>query len=159
MGGGGTAGPVGIRLAALMVAAIALPRAVDAQVDAASRLAQVTLVARVASRASIESVSPIRETGRQGLVWEASVKVRLSTNAGYRLAVLRTPTSGGPITRMWVRAAGGGFQELAPGSSVTVAQDARPAGESEREVDYRIETENSVLELPVRYEIAVNPTI
>lgn len=156
---GRAVGPVGIRLATLMVAALALPRAVDAQVDAASKLAQVTLIARVAPRASIESVSPTRETGRQGLLREASVTVRLSTNAGYRLAVLRTPTGGGPVTRVWVRAAGGGFQELAPGSSVTVAQDASPAGESEREVGYRIETENSVLELPVRYEIAVNPTI
>jgi hypothetical protein len=88
---------------------------------------------------------------------EASVQVRFATNTGYRLVVSGGGTANG--SRVWVRAANGEYRELTPGVSVTVASGRRAAGEWEREVSYRIESAADVVELPVRYEIVVDPTI
>jgi hypothetical protein len=86
--------------------------------------------------------------------------VRMSANTGYQLVARGT---GAASSRIWVRAASGEFQELTAGSSVTVARDTHCAGQWEREVRYRIEGSDSnddgSLALPVRYEIAINPTM
>jgi hypothetical protein len=152
---------VGRGLVTLVLAGLALPQQLEAQVGLVSNIGQVTLVARATPRASIQGVGPARETARQGSTRGASVTVRLSTNTGYRLMVLGTPELGAEGSRVWVRAADGNFEELTPRSSVTVARGARSAGQWEREVSYRIEsaTEAAEVELPVRYEIVVNPTI
>ena len=122
------------------------------------QVAQIALVVRVAPRASIEDVSPAVRSTSRGSLREASVKVRLFANTGYRLVVVRTPSS--QASRLWVRSSSGDFHELVPGASVTVAQGARSAGPSEREVSYRLESEAEAVEsLPVRYEIVVTPTI
>lgn len=147
-------------LAAIGMAVLATPRVAESQVGLTSGMAQVALVARIAPRGSIQGVGPQRETGQAGSVRESSVTVRFSSNTGYRLMVR---TSGAPTSRIWVRAANGEFQELTAGSSVTVARDAHCAGQWEREVRYRTDSgEQSgggLGELPVRYEIAINPTL
>jgi hypothetical protein len=151
---------VGRTLALVALVAVVSPLALEAQVGLRSGMAQVALVARVAPRGSIQGVSPHRETGRLGSVREASVMVRWSANTGYQLIVRGT---GVRTSRIWVQAASGEFQELTAGSSVTVAQDSRRAGQWEREVRYRIESADAATDdlpvLPVRYEIAINPTM
>ena len=142
---------------ALIVVSLALPRDLAAQVGLTSGMAQVTLVARVAPRGTIQAVSPQRETVHSGLIREATVTVRLAANTGYQLIVRGTAT---PASRIWVRSVNGEFQELTAGSAVVVARDSRGGGEWERSVHYRIEASgNEAPVLPVRYEIAIAPTI
>lgn len=147
-------------LGAVIVAALSGAAPLSAQVGIGSNLAQVALVVRVAPRASIEGVSPAVRSTSRGSLTEAAVKVRVSTNTGYRLVVVGTASS--QASRLWVRSSSGDFRELIPGASVTVAQGARSTGQWEREVSYRLESaaDDSALEsLPVRYEIVVTPTI
>jgi hypothetical protein len=139
----------------LVAVTLSLPSVARSQVGISSGLTQITLVARVAPHGSIKGVSAERETGRMGGLREASTTVRLSANAGYRLVV---KAAGTPSSRVWVRAVTGEFQELTAGSSVTVARGTQ-AVESEREVQYRIESAGDELGLPVRYELAIAPQI
>ena len=101
------------------------------------------------------AVSPAREIRSQEEMTEVAVNVRYSVNSPYRLVVRATDTH---PTRVWVRAADGEYREVVAGSSVTVIRGAHSASLQEREVRYRIESRRS-LELPVRYEIVVNPAI
>ena len=155
-----TLGRTGRTLATLWLALVTAPQMLEAQVGLTSSMAQVALVARSAPRGSIQGVSAPRETGRSGSVQEASVTVRLSANTGHQLIVRGT---GAPSSRIWVRAVNGEFQELTAGSSVTVARNGHSAGQWDREVQYRIETPDAAdinqQALPVRYEIAINPTM
>lgn len=131
----------------------------EAQVGLTSGTAQVTLIARIPPHGAIQAVSPERETRRVGAIRELSVRVRLSANIGYQLRVHR---SGGASPRTWVRTAHGDFQELTAVGPVTVARDRHCAGQCEREVQYRIEIPEGVdvaEALPVRYEIAISPTM
>jgi hypothetical protein len=143
---------------ALSLVILAWPRVAEAQVGLTSGQAQVALVARVAPQGSIQGVSPQRQTGGSGAVRETSVLVRLSANTGYQLMVRRT---GAHPSRIWVRTVDGAYQELTTGSSAVVARDRHRAGQWEREVHYRIESPEGSDEqpLPVRYEIAVTPTL
>jgi hypothetical protein len=146
-------------LATILAVLFVRPQGVEAQIGLTSGMAQLALVARIPPRGSIQGVGAQRETGRVGSIREASVTVRMSANTGYQLMVKGT---GAPTSRIWVRAVNGQFQELTAGSSVTVAQDTHCAGQWEREVHYRIETQESAGDLtvlPVRYEIAINPVI
>lgn len=151
---------VGRTMALVALVAVVSPLTLEAQVGLRSGMAQVALVARVAPRGAIQGVSAQRETGRSGSVREASVMIRWSANTGYRLIVRG---SGVQTSRIWVQASSGEFQELTAGSAVTVAQDSRRAGQWEREVRYRIESADAatgdLAVLPVRYEIAINPTM
>jgi hypothetical protein len=52
----------------------------------------------------------------------------------------------------------GEFQELAAGSSVTVARATHCAGQWEREVEFRIEL-GEANRLPARYQIAFSPQL
>jgi hypothetical protein len=130
----------------------------EAQVGLSSGVSQVALFARSAPRGSIQGVSGQRENGRDGAVRQLSVTVRMSANTGYQLRVQR---SGNPTNRIWVRSADGRFQELASGVPVTVASDRHGAGQWERQVEYRVEVAegSEPAGLPVRYEIAVDPTM
>jgi hypothetical protein len=131
----------------------------EAQQGLRSRPMQISLIARVSARAAIESIAPAVEAGRIGPMKQASVSLRLSANSGCRLVVLRTPTSGN--SRIWVKNAAGHFEELEPGTAVTVARDRVFAGESEREVRYLFEENGAEIvdasNLPVRYEIRMDP--
>lgn len=143
----------------MVVAALVGTTPLLGQVGMGSNIAQVALVVRVAPKASIQGVGPVVRSNSNGSVTEASVKVRLSTNTGYRLVAVGLGSSRG--SRMWVRSNTGEFQELTAGASVTVARESRTAGQLEREVSYRIESTSSdqVESLPVRYEVVINPTI
>jgi hypothetical protein len=139
----------------LVAVTLSLPTVARSQVGIRSGLTQIALVAHVAPSGSIRGVSAERETGRAGGMREASTTVRLSANTGYRLVV---KAAGASSTRLWVRAVSGEFQELTAGSSVTVAQGNRGV-DSEREVQYRIESAGNGLDLPVRYELAIAPQL
>jgi hypothetical protein len=123
---------------------------------------QISLIARVAARGAVESVGPALEVGRIGAMKEASISLRLAANSGCRLVVLRTAASANSGNkRIWVKNAAGDFEELVPGTGVTVARDRVFSGESEREVRYLFEENGSgsldALDLPVRYEIRMDP--
>jgi hypothetical protein len=136
----------------------------QAQVGITSGLAKVSLIAYSAPKFSMAAVGQQRDVRRSGRVRETSVLVALSVNTGYQLIVRRTDAT---TSRVWVRASSGDFQELKPGSAVTVARGARVEGD--REIRYRIESPESPESpdapalahqaLPVRYEIAINPTL
>jgi hypothetical protein len=129
------------------------------QVGLSSGVAQVVLTVRAAPRAAVQAVSGPRETDRQENLRSVVVSLRFSANSACRLVVRSTNTL--PGSRVWVRGVDGAYVEVVPGSALTVARDGGSAGILEREVSYRIEShsEEAVLEPPVRYEIAVEPTI
>jgi hypothetical protein len=137
---------------------VAPAQTVDAQQGIRSGVAQVTLIARSAPQGSIRAVEPARQIGRNGTIIEATMVVRLSANTGYRLIV----RGGLPAPRIWVRDVKGVYQELTGASAVTVGRRQHGAGEWEGEVRYRVETsgKRELSEpLPVRYELAIDPTI
>jgi hypothetical protein len=144
--------------ARLTATLMGLPTAAEAQVGLTSGMAQVALVAYSAPRGSIQGVRQPRELARVGAVSEGSVLVRLSANTGYQLIVRKT---GSTTSRIWVRTSTGDFQELTIGSAVIVARGMRAEGECE--IRYRIESSDTAdiatQSLPVRYEIAINPTL
>ncbi len=157
-------GVIGRKLAVLGILAVAGPASLQAQVGLSSGVVQVALSARSAPRASIYEVGPSKETGRQGNVREASVRVRLSANAGYRFVVVGTApvSSDAPVSRLWVRAETGRFEELRSDSAVTIIRGHHADGRSETEMNFRRETSVSGRHtgvLPVRYEIRIEPTI
>jgi hypothetical protein len=145
-----------VRTVAALGVVFALPGVAQSQVGLPSGVAQIALVAHIAPRGSIQGVSAERETGRIGSVRESSVMVRVDANTGYQLMVRGTAIAD---SRIWVRGVSGEFQELTAGSSVTVARGTHAAGQWDREVQYRIESASNVNSLPVRYEIAIDPTL
>ena len=155
-----------IGTAAVFIAVLLVPaERAEAQVGLASRESRVSLVARVPSGASMVASLP-RVLGERGAVSEASVTVRLAGNSGYRLLVHRTAPQRAAGTgnrgRIWVQGLDGTFHELQENSPVTVALDQSHTGELERDIVYRFETSgpaDGMVSLPVRYEIAVNPTL
>jgi hypothetical protein len=163
-----------VSLSVQWIGKIALPVAVvfasaqraDAQVGLVSRESRVALVAHVPAVASIRDVGALRVLRAQGSVQEAKVTLRIASNGGYRLLVLGTPNSTESLQRksgrIWVQGLDGSFQELKENSPVTVSHDRRHAGEWERDIVYRFETSgpaDGIPSLPVRYEIAVNPSL
>ena len=158
-------GMIGRGLIAFGVLAVAAPVALQAQVGLASGTAHIALIVRVPPRASINGVSPARETAGQGSLSEGTVKVCLSANTGYRLVVVGTaPVSSKaePASRLWVRAENGRFEEVRSGTAVTVLRGHHADGQSEPEMSFRSENSASgevSQALPVRYEVRVDPTI
>jgi hypothetical protein len=139
----------------LLTACIASPAV--AQIGIQSGVARVTLVARSEPHGSIQAVAPARQTTAFGGIVGGSMLVRFSANSGYRLVVRST---GAPGSRVWVQDVNGAYHELTNGSAITVARDNHCAGASEREVHYRMEpSEGPSAEIPVRYELAINPSI
>lgn len=130
-----------------------------AQVGLASAVGSVTLVAHVDPQGSISSVTPPRHTSQTELLIEAVTTVRLSSNAGYRLMVRGLE---GSASRVWVRSATGEFVLLTAVASVPVARATRGSGETLQDVHFRFEAPGSggtPPPLPVRYELAIDPTI
>jgi len=116
-------------------------------------------VAHVDPHGSISSITPPRETGQTGLLREAVTTVRFSSNAGYRLIVRELE---GSTSRVWVRSAAGEFVLLTAGTSVPVARATRGSGEMLQDIYFRFEAPVSggpPPPLPVRYELAIDPTI
>lgn len=128
-----------------------------AQIGIQSGVARVTLVARSEPHGSIQAVAPARQTTSVGGIVAGSMVVRFSANSGYRLMVRST---GIPGSRVWVQDVSGEYQELTSGSAITVARDNHCGNALEREVHYRMEApEDQTTEIPVRYELAINPSI
>ena len=146
-------------LTAVVVLALAGVGSLQGQVGVSSGMIQVSLIVRAAPRISLPAVSQPREAGREGNLRAATVRIRFSTSGAYRLVVRSTESRS--AQRLWVLTPDGAFQELGAGSAVTVARGTGPAGEREREISYRIEPAQGEtrLQLPVRYDILVEPTL
>jgi hypothetical protein len=101
--------------------------------------------------------------GRYPAVRDVSVVVKFSANAPHRLVVCRCQAACDRIREIWVRVAGGQFQRLGASAGIVVARDSRGAGESALEVYFRVESTDTlsgpVNAVPVRYEIAIDPTL
>ena len=134
--------------------------ALEAQVGLASREARVLLLATVPAGASMHPMGALREHSRQGLIRVASRTVSVAANQPFRLNVIRTGPS---RSRIWVQDAAGRFQQIEAGPGVTIYRAGRSDPASGREIHYRIEeaeaTSGTLRELPVRYEIVVDPTL
>jgi hypothetical protein len=146
----------------ILAALLACSSTMQAQQGLRSRSLQVALIASVPARGALQSIGPAREVATIGELKQASVSLRLSANSSCRLVVLRSAGSADKgHSRIWVRNAAGTFEELKPGSSVTVARDRVFAGEDEREVRYLFDTHGPEMmdatALPVRYEIRMDP--
>jgi hypothetical protein len=99
-------------------------------------------------------VSAHREIGRLGDLREVVVRIRVMTNSAYRLVARG---NAGARSRIWIHVAGDRYQELTPDRSVTLP--GRRLGSSEREVRYLTDASSSVAELPVRFEMIIDPAI
>ena len=158
-------GMISLRLAALGVLAVAGPTTAEAQIGLTSGGAQIVMTARVGPGVSINGVSEIQETVRQGTLSEVTVKLRLSPNTGYRVVAVGTAqvsSKAQPASRLWVRAENGRFEEVSSGTAVTVVRGRHAVAGREPEVSFRSEASESVAGsnvLPVRYEIRIDPTI
>ena len=154
---------IGCTAVGILAALLASSSPVQAQEGLRSRSLQVALIARVPARGALQSVGPAHEVGTIGELKQASVSLKLSANSGCRLVVLRSvgSTDNENHARIWVRNAAGDFEELRPGSGVTVARDRVFGGEEQREVRYLFDTHGSAgmdaTALPVRYEIRMDP--
>ena len=152
-------------MAVLMAALVGLAGTAQGQVGLASHEARVAIIASIPSAAAVHAVGSPRVTRVRGLIREAAVSVRLSSNNGYRLIVRgtgRQEKGRSAVGRIWVKAVDGTFHELGEGSAVTVAQEQRQAGAFDRQVVYRIESSEVAAELtglPICYDIAVNPVM
>ncbi len=124
-----------------------------AQVGISSSMTQVALVVRAPAHAVMPSVSAHREIGRRGDLREAAVRIHLLANSGYRLVAR---ANAGATSRVWIHL-DDHFQELGPGRSVTLPGLGH--GSSEREVRYLTDGRGSLLELPVRFELVIDPVI
>ena len=131
----------------------------EAQVGLRSAPVQVALVARAVPSGSIRSLGDLRWTRRADGAREITHVLRLSANTGYSLVVRRgwQPAHG----RTWVRSVNGQFQEVTPGSSVTIARGQDGAVELEHRIHYRIQsaTSGEPAQLPVTYELHIDPTL
>ena len=126
----------------------------QAQVGISSRLARVSLVVRAPSHADMPRVSAPRVIGRRGDLREAAVRLNLRANSGYRLVARN---SAGSTSRVWIRVADHDYQELIPGRALTLPGERH--GSSEREVRYLTDGSTWSAELPVRFELVIDPVI
>jgi hypothetical protein len=126
----------------------------QAQVGISSRVAQVSLVVRAPSHADMPRVSAPRTIGRRGDLTEAAVRLNLLANSGYRLIARGTA---GSASRVWIQVDDDDYQELVPGRAVTLPQERR--GGSEREVRYLTDGSTSPADLPLRFELVIDPVI
>jgi hypothetical protein len=97
-----------------------------------------------------------RRIGRRGTLTETAVRIQLAASSGYRLVARG---SAGAVSRVWIQVGDGGYRELVPGAALTLSRE--PRGSSEREVRYLTDasTAEDSTELPVRFELVVDPAI
>ena len=126
----------------------------QAQVGLSSGVTRVSLVVRAPSYATLPGVSAPREIGRRGDLREAAVRIHLLANSGYRLVARG---NAGSASRVWIQVADDDYQELTPGRSVTLPGERR--GSSDREVRYLTDGSTSSAELPLHFELVIDPII
>ena len=148
-----------LAIAGLVLGFLTFGRSAEAQVGIQSGLAKVDLVARSLPHGSLEAWGGEGSTRRVGTLREGTLTLRISTNHGYSLVVRGTPQA--RAARTWVRSAAGEFQEVTPGSPVTVARDQSGNLNLEQAVEYRVEstTAGEPAGLPVSYELRIAPTL
>ena len=126
----------------------------QAQVGISSAMTRVSLVMRAPAHAIMPGLSEHREIGRRGDLREAVIRVHLLANSGYRLVARG---NAGATSRVWVHLADDHYEELVPGSSVTLPSGSH--GSSEREVRYLTDGSSSLADLPVRFDLVIDPVI
>jgi hypothetical protein len=126
----------------------------QAQVGLSSGVTRVSLLVRAPSYATMPAVSAQREIGRHGNLKETAVRIGLLSNSGYRLVAR---SDAGSTSRIWIHVAEDDYRELAPGKSVTLPGERR--GRSEHEVRYLTDGSTSSSELPLRFELVIDPII
>ena len=126
----------------------------QAQVGISSSVTQVSLVVRAPSTVAMPRVSTHRNIGRRGDLREAAVRIHLPGNSGYRLLARG---NAGSKSRVWIHVTDDHYQELIPGGAVTLPGGRR--GSSEREVRYLTDGSTSAAEVPVRFELVIDPVI
>ena len=150
---------IGRCMGAVAVLAVGSATGLSGQVGISSSVAQVALIARAVPLVTLHAVGRPRQTERRGNLRSAVVSLHFSANSAHRLIVRNTSTE--DSSRVWVRVVDGTYAELVPGAVLRIARSGGSTRVIEREISYRIESnsENAELELPVRYEIAVDPTL
>ena len=149
---------IGRALARISLFGLASAPVLEAQVGLNSNAAQVALVVRVPTGASMAGVSTVQVIHPRGGLSEGIVTLRFSANTSYRLVVRTTDLDS--AVRVWVRSVRGNYAEVKAGSSVTVAHEGQTGGQSERKVSYRMESlDLGVHGPPLRYEVVVDPAI
>jgi hypothetical protein len=126
----------------------------QAQVGVSSALAEVSLAVRAPLRAGVPRVSAPRVIGRRGDLSEAAVSLDLPVNSRYRLVASRNV---GSNSRVWLHVGDEDYEELIPGRAITLPPERRAS--SEREVRYVIEGSTSSAELPLRFDLVIDPVI
>ena len=126
----------------------------QAQIGISSDMTKVLLVVRTPAHAIIPGVSTHREVGRHGGLREAVVRIHLLANSRYRLVAR---TNAGAKSRVWIHLANDNFQELVPGGALTLPGSRH--GSSVREVRYRTDGSSSLADLPVRFDLLIDPVV
>jgi hypothetical protein len=150
--------PASARVCKLLVAMALLSPSVgtglQAQVGLSSGVSQISLMVRAPSHAAMPAVSVHRQIGRRGDLREAALRIHLLANSSYRLVARGNV---GSTSRVWVQVANDDYQELIPGKSVALPGTRR--GSSEREIHYLTDGGTSSAELPLHFELVVDPII
>lgn len=124
-----------------------------AQVGNFSGVTQVALVVRAPSYVTSPNLSH-RKIGRRGELTEAAVRIRVPASSGYRVVAR---INAGTLSRVWIQVSDDYYKVLTPGDAVTLPGGGR--GSSEREVRYLTDGSTSTAEVPVHFELVIDPVI
>jgi hypothetical protein len=158
--------------ATVAVVLAALPLAAQQPGPVTSGVAQVQLSATMLPAAHLEGSSRMVGWRRSESGQEATAALAVLPNAPYRLVVYRvdgeTPAVAPALRRVWVAGGDstlgdGTLQEVRSGAPVVIR--SRPASQTTEQVSVRVRVgvgdagDASRSELPLRYEIQVEPTL
>jgi hypothetical protein len=130
----------------------------EAQIGLSSGVARVVLMARAPVQGSIQGILSEPGIGLSSAGSQGRITLQVSANTGYRLLVRATDRSGG--SRIWLRSVNGKMEEVTEATAVIVVDDAHPTGVAERRVEYRVDgVVDEPDQLPVRYELQINPVL
>ena len=152
-------------LAALLAAA---PLAAQGPRPVTSGIAQVQLSATMLPAAHLQGSSQMVGWRRSALGQEGLATLAVLPNAPYRLVVYRvdgeTAAVGQASRRVWVASGDSTLQEVRPGTPVVI-RGSGAARTTEQQVTLRVRvglaeaTNPAPSEVPLRYEIQVEPTL
>jgi hypothetical protein len=152
-------------LAALLAAA---PLAAQGPRPVTSGLVQVQLSATMLPTAHLQGSSQMVGWRRSGSGQEGVATLAVIPNAPYQLVVYRvdseTPAAGQASRRVWVASGDSAFQEVRSGMPVVI-RGSGATQTTEQQVTLRVRvglgeaTRPTPSEVPLRYEIQVEPTL